>query len=131
MFTLPATLRNYGSQCQSLVKRKGTIYSKVIQVYGNGRMLPLNTQSSLKHPPTHTVLPSPLCPVRPVSGTISQEVCGSASSRFFPVICAWLAGLLQFPAPSAMSLGSSHGTLARILSPLSFSQLLSCILLNC
>ena len=31
-FILPAALRNCGSQCQSLVKRKETIYSKVIQV---------------------------------------------------------------------------------------------------
>ena len=30
--SLPVTSINCGSQCQSLVKRKGTIYSKVIQV---------------------------------------------------------------------------------------------------
>ena len=28
----PSGVRNCGSPCQSLVKRKGTIYSKVIQV---------------------------------------------------------------------------------------------------
>ena len=30
--SLSAARRNCGSQCQSLVKRKGTIYSKLIQV---------------------------------------------------------------------------------------------------
>ena len=46
---------NYGSQCQSSVKRKGTIYSKVIQIQSNGGMSSLKTSKSLTTPPnTHS-----------------------------------------------------------------------------
>lgn len=47
---------NYGPQCQSLVQRTGTIYSKVTQIYSNGRTSPLNTQSPLILPKPHRVL---------------------------------------------------------------------------
>ena len=61
----PPGVRNCGSKFQSLVKRKGTVYSKVIQVQSNGGMSPLKSQRSFKiPPPTHTVLSSPLCPTR-------------------------------------------------------------------
>ena len=52
-FCLLAADMNCGSQCQSLVKRKGIIYSKVIQVQSNGGMLSLNFKVPLKLPQTH------------------------------------------------------------------------------
>ena len=104
----------------------------------------LKWQSPLKHPQTHTVLSPHLCPVRPVSSTISQEKIeghGLVSSQSFPEICAWLAGLLHFPAPSAVSPWSPVlnpnpcGTYSqpRSKSPFipCFWGCLSCILLNC
>ena len=88
------------SQCQTLVKRKGTIYSKVIQTYSNDLMsllkipkslkTPTNTQSflpPLPSPRQSGVLPSNLCSVgRPpaVPSTVSC-VAGISSSQSKPV----------------------------------------------
>ena len=70
-------------------------------------MSSLKSQSSLKQPQTHTVLPSPLCPGR---GTGPQEKKWKSVPQvapwLFPVICARRAGLPRFPAPSAVLLGS-------------------------
>ena len=108
MVLLPAALRNCGSQCQSLVKRKGTIYSKVTQVWSNSRKLLLKSQSPLKHPQTHTGLLPLLCPTRPIKGTVSPEkeieVCGSArllvsSSN----LCSAGQFAPQSPAPAAVT----------------------------
>ena len=70
-------------------------------------MSSLKSQSSLKQPQTHTVLPSPLCPGR---GTGPQEKKWKSVPQvapwLFPVICAQRAGLPRFPAPSAVLLGS-------------------------
>ena len=104
-------------------------------------MSTLKSQNLLKHPQTHSPSFSPLPgPGYPISGK-EIEACGSGSPQFFPVICAWPAGLLWFPAPSAVSPGSAvlnpnlHGTFswptARVLSPLSFLQCLYCILPHC
>ena len=94
----------------------------------------LKPQSLLKHPQTHTQSFRPPLPWQASLGYHFSgkeiEVRGSASSRSFPVICAQVAGLLQFPAPSAVSrdlqfliqnhMAPSHGPLARVLLPLSF-----------
>ena len=72
-------------------------------------MTSLKSQSPLKHPQTHSpsfpLLPSLASPGYCISGK-EIEVCGSGSPRFFPIIRAWLAGLLWFPAPPAVSPGS-------------------------
>ena len=53
------------SQCQSLVKRKGLVCLKVIQIKNNGRFLPLSPASFKKHPQTNS--PAFLCQTRSVS----------------------------------------------------------------
>ena len=60
-------------------------------------------QSPLKHPQTHTVLPSPPLFAQSRVKDWAIEVRGSGSPWFFPVVCVRLAGLPQFPAPSAVS----------------------------
>ena len=74
-------------------------------------------QSPLKHPQTHTVLPSPLLFAQSRVKDWAIEVRGSGSPSFFPVIRVRLVGLPRFPAPSALSLPRSpvlnpnpHGT---------------------
>ena len=66
----------------------------------------LKSQSPLKHPQTH----SSFFPALPSQGYHIPgkeiEVCGSGRPLFFPVVCVQLAGLPQYPAPSAVSPGS-------------------------
>ena len=66
-------------------------------------MSSLKSQSPLKHPQTHTVLPFPLCPVW---GTISQakksESMAQVAPRFL-IIRAQLADRPRLPAPLAVS----------------------------
>ena len=74
--SLPAT-RNCGSQCQSLFKRKGTIYS---EVYRFSKVPPMRVRARAHtHTHTHTALTPPLCPGRGtvVSGK-ETEVCSLA-----------------------------------------------------
>ena len=99
-------------------------------------MSPLDLKVPLKYPQTHVVLPSPLCPVRPVSEHTNQKYCPPEGkeqkstahfSWFLSVIRLRWAGFPLSPAPSGVSLRSSvlnpkpHGTsswaTSRILSP--------------
>ena len=79
-------------------------------------MSSLKSQSALKHPQPHTVLPSPFAGLEYCISRKEIEVHGSGSLWLFPVILAQLSGLPRFLAPSAVSLGSPvlnpnlHGT---------------------
>ena len=66
----------------------------------------LKSQSPLKHPQTHTVLPPTFAQSGVPYFRKKRKVPGSGSPQFFPVICALLAGLPQVPAPSAVLPGS-------------------------
>ena len=85
---------NCGSQCQSLVKRKGTIYSKAIQAYSNGGMSPFNP-TPFKTPTnthTHTHTPASPCQTRPAGDCISggENKAAAHFSWFLPVTPARL-----------------------------------------
>ena len=76
----------------------------------------LKSQSPLNTHITHSPSFSPVPGLGYYISRKETEVCGSGSPRFFPVICAQMVGLPQFPAPSAVSLVSPvlnpkpHGT---------------------
>ena len=106
-------------------------------------MSSLKSQSPLKHPQIHTVLPFPPLPSQGccISGK-EIEVHGSGSPWSFSVIRALadrpplvpstmscVCWDLQFPIQTHMA--PSPGPPARVLSPFSFLQCLSCILPNC
>ena len=69
-------------------------------------MSSLKSQSPLKHHKgTQSFLPHFAQSWVPYLGK-TDKVRGSGGPRFFPVICAQMVGLPQFPAPSAVSPGS-------------------------
>ena len=84
----------------------------------------LKSQSSLKHPQTHTVLPSPLCLTKRVRGTISQEKNRSPwlsktpdSSQYNSDLPEKTAALFTLSLPFLVQAGdvSSHVTRLRTL----------------
>ena len=105
---LPPGVRNCGSQCQCLVKRKATIYSKVMWIKSNGRMSPLKIPKSLKRP-TNPHSPSfPSLPSQASLGTCQSEVWPSRRKRtelrsllprFLPVIHAQQGRSPAVPSP--------------------------------
>ena len=99
----------------------------------------LRSQSPLKHRQTHTqsFLP-PFSQSRVPYFRKRIEVCCSGSPQCFPVICAGLSGLLQFPEPSAVSPRRSpvlnpnpHGTFSWPTSKSPFTPFFPCKALHC
>ena len=61
-------------------KGKELFIQKLYRLKSNDLMSSLKSQSPLKHPQTHTVLPSPLCPVQ------STVLCGYENRRGLEVV---------------------------------------------
>ena len=102
-------LRNCSSPYQSLIKRKGTIYSKVIQVYSNGRMSLLKSQSLFKTPTnTHTQSCLPLFAQPGQVGVTylrqkKEKSVALLESWFLPVIYAQLGRPSAVPSISCVA----------------------------
>ena len=135
-FALPATRGIIALNARYWWKGKELFIQKLYRFTSND-LMSLKSQSPLKHPQTHTVLPPTFAQSGVPYFRKKNRVCGSASLWFFPLIRAQLAGLPWFPAPSAVLLRSlvlnpnPRGTFSWPASKSPFTTFLPCKVLHC